>query len=522
MKELLAFLLPPATALSGMRIARLILGKKLDEEFKFGLRFALGMCVGMFVFTQGVLLGAVAGMGLNAYLGWTISACALVEVVLLVPKVFTGLKKIRFQIGHLWLLALTPVVLLLWAFGRLNLVDGVHEFDAGAFWLLKARFLYFDHGKQFLNLLHTSNLAYTHMDYPWLVPGLYSLMYGALGGVDEFVIKVWPFWMVVALCSAIFSIGQVWRRPHPAPILMIVLFCYLPATEQFLGQEGATIPLLFGVSIAALMLVISFIRRSPYALAAGLLALGCCAATKLEGVLYAILWAIPISLYCWRSGWLKNPSVWKAIVFAACFLLPYGFTRLQKPVLYPEAHWLHDAAATPAGVLHRYPQTLFLGIGGRFFNPIFFDWKSPDKDHLRFVGQWQGRNTFAGPELSLLPWILLLLLGLTFWKKPSHRLALSALLAVIVGQLFALLFIISSLATKQANLNEVIDFTGVIVGRYFYPFFAACFLGTMAIWLVEDDSTPIKTQELAESNYPAVESVAAFDDHLSSFSPRHA
>ena len=518
MKELLAFFLPPATALVGMRITRLILGKGFYEEFKFGLRFALGLCVGMFVFTQSILLGAVVGVGWCAFLAWAAFAWGIVEVIFLAPKIPGGLKQIRFQPRHLWLLLLTPVVLLLWSFGRLNLVDGVHEFDAGAFWLLKARILYFDHGTGFFKLLHTSNLGYTHMDYPWLVPGLYTLTYGALGGVDEFVIKVWPFWMVLALCGAIFSIGSVWRRPHPAPLLMIILLCYLPATVRFLGQEGATMPLLFGVSIAGLLLVISFMRRSPLVLAAGLLALGCCAATKLEGVLYTIIWAVPLSLYCWRNGWLKNPLLWKAILLVGALLIPYGVTRLAKPVLYPEAHWLRDAAASPGIVLHRFPQTLFLGIGSRFFDLAYFDWNSPDKNHLHYIGTWQGRNTFSGAELSVLPWILLLLLGLTLWKKPAHRLALGTLLAVIIGQLCALSFIISCLAVMQGDLNEVIKFTGEIVGRYFYPFFVACFLGTMALWLLDNESNPATIRESTESDNPAANSHAV-DGNLITSSP---
>jgi hypothetical protein len=475
--------------------------------------------VGMFVCTQGILFGAVVGLKLCAFLAWTVFAWALVEAVVLVAKVCAGLKPIRFRFSHLWLLMLTPVFLLLLAYGRLNLVDGVHEFDAGAFWLLKARILYFDHGKEFFKLLHTSNLAYTHMDYPWLVPGLYTLTYGALGGVDEFVIKVWPFWMAIALCSAIFSIGRIWRKPHPAPILMIVLFCYLPATERFLAQEGATIPILFCVSIAALLLVISFVRRSPVALAAGVLALGGCAATKLEGIVYVILWAIPLALYCWRCNWLKNPLLWKAVVFVACFLVPYGVTRLDKPVPYPEAHWLHDATTAPTRVLRRYPQTLFLGIGYRFFDSGFFNWESPDKNHLHYIGKWQGRKTFAGPELSVLPWILLPLLGLTFWKKREHRLALGALLFVIVGQILALSLIISSLAVMQADVKQVIDFSVEIVGRYFYPFCVACFLGTMAIWLLDRDAAPAAIGTPAKPG-DAAEIPQAVDDNLLSPSPQ--
>ena len=514
MKELFAFLLPPATALVGMRISHLILGKKLDEEFTFGLRFALGMCVGMFVFTQSILFGAVVGLKLCAFLAWAVFAWALAEAVLLAAKISADLQPIRFRLSHLWLLLLTPVLLLLWTYGRLNLVDGVHEFDAGAFWLLKARILYFDHGQPFRDLLHTSNLAYTHMDYPWLAPGLYTLTYGALGGVDEFVIKIWPLWMIIALCGAIFSIGRVWRKPHPAPILTIVLLCFLPATERFLAQEGATIPILFCVSIAALLLVISFMRRSPVALAAGVLALGGCAATKLEGIVYAILWAIPLSLYCWRCGWLKNSLIWKAVLIAACFLLPYGVTRLAKPVPYPESHWLRDGIATPKRVLHEFPQALFLGIGSRSFDPAFFAWQSPDNDHLHYVGKWQGWNTFAGPELSVLPWILLPVLGLTFWKKPKNRLDLATLLAVIGGQFVALSLIISCLAQDQANLNALIDFTGENVGRYFYPFFVAAFLGTMAIWVLEHDFTPATVQKSAEPDNAGAQPHRAGGNHF--------
>src|SRR5436190_1390206 len=119
MKELLAFLLPPATALVGMRITRFLLGKRLDEEFTFGLRFALGMCVGMFVSTQSILFGSVVGVNLCAFLAWTVLAWALVEAVLLVAKAPAGFRQIRFRFSHLWLLMLIPVLLLLWIYGRL-------------------------------------------------------------------------------------------------------------------------------------------------------------------------------------------------------------------------------------------------------------------------------------------------------------------------------------------------------------------------------------------------------------------
>jgi hypothetical protein len=496
MKEFIAFVLPPATALAGMRISRLILGRRLDEELNFGLRFALGLAVGMVVFSQSLLLAALLGVNATALLGWTALIWGAIELVLLSPKLFASLKQICFERGHLWFLTLLPVVVALWEFARLSTLDGTQEFDAGAFWLVKAKMLYFDHGRNFLALLHTPNFSYTHMDYPWLVPGVYTLTYGVLGGVDEFVVKVWPFWMLVILCGAILSISRAWRQPHPAPILLVVLVCFLPATWRFVRQEGATMPLLFGVGIAALLFVTALVRRNELVLCAGVLTLACCATTKLEGAIYTALWGTMTLLFCWRRGWLKSRLVWKVILIAGLCLAPYFYVRLQKPVLYPEAAWLHDGLASPGTVLRRFPQTVFLSFGQRFFHTSFFHW-DPDNDHLHFTGKWQGFDSFSGPELSLLPWLLLALIALTFWKKPAHRLALTALLAVILGELLMLSLVISCLGKMQASLYELIIFTSGIVGRYYYPFFTACFLGAMAIWFL--DRIPVPASDLAQA-----------------------
>ena len=70
MKEWIAFLLPPAMAFAGMRISRLVLGQKFEERFGSGLRFAIGLAVGMLVFSQAVLLGALAGVNLAGGLAW--------------------------------------------------------------------------------------------------------------------------------------------------------------------------------------------------------------------------------------------------------------------------------------------------------------------------------------------------------------------------------------------------------------------------------------------------------------------
>ncbi|MGA9450584.1 MAG: hypothetical protein WBW41_04470, partial [Verrucomicrobiia bacterium] len=198
MKEWIAFLLPPAVALAGMRVSRLVLGPKFEERFGLGFQFALGLGVGMLVFSQAVLLAALAGINLSGVLAWGALAWGVVELGLRSSQWGVGVKRIEPQPGHLWLLLLLPVLYSWWVFSRLSTLEGTLEFDANAFWVFKSKILYLEQGGNLLHWMHQSDLAYAHWDYPMLVPCLYVLNYGAVGGVYEFVNKVWPLWMVVA------------------------------------------------------------------------------------------------------------------------------------------------------------------------------------------------------------------------------------------------------------------------------------------------------------------------------------
>src|SRR5208282_6240027 len=70
MKELFAFLLPPAVALTGMRVNHLLFGREFEPRFGGGLKFTLGLAIGMLAFSQAVLLGALAGVNLAGWLAW--------------------------------------------------------------------------------------------------------------------------------------------------------------------------------------------------------------------------------------------------------------------------------------------------------------------------------------------------------------------------------------------------------------------------------------------------------------------
>ncbi len=295
MRECIAFLLPPATALAGMRLNRLILGRRLDARFGFGLRFALGFAMGALAFSQLLLLGALAGADAATPLGRGVLVWGLVEAVLLYRRQTRAGWRVPLRTAHLWLLLLAPVACWLWVIGRLSVLESTLEFDATAFWVFKAKVLYLVQGARLLEWIRRPDLAYAHWDYPLLVPGLYALGYGAVGAVDEFVNKVWPFWMMVSLCSAVLSLARVWTRPRPLPLLTVIILCFLPASLHFVRQEGGTLPMLFYASLAALLLTTALHRSDPIALAAAPIVLaGGGPPARAPGT--AGLWALPGSV----------------------------------------------------------------------------------------------------------------------------------------------------------------------------------------------------------------------------------
>lgn len=497
MNGLLAFVLPPATAFAGMRLAQWILRESFRIQLGFGFRFAFGLAVGMLVFSQAVLMCALAGVNGSSVLAWLAIAWGGLEFVTLAIKLPASLKSFRFQAGHLWLLLLIPMVYSWWVFGRLSTLEGTLEFDANAFWVFKAKILFLEQGKNLVHVIHESNLGYTHMDYPMLVPCLYTLNYGLVGHVDEFVNKVWPFWMMVALSLGVLSLARIWDRPRLLPIAAVTVITFLPASLQFIRNEGGTIPMVFYISTAALLMVSALYHKVEMAPAALLLAFAGCFSTKFEGVLFVAIASCALAPFCFRRGWLRSRQVWISGVVAALCLLPYLFFRLAKPVSHPESGWLHDGLAHPALVSHRFPQAWFMDVFARFFNSDFFHWQAAN-NHLQWIGRWNGLGSLVNDQLSVLPWLLLVLLIICVFSNSRRRLAAGVLSAVAIFEFTVLSFVISCLPVMQTDLSNVIEFACNVVGRYYYPFFAAWFLGTIALWFPNGpDSQPDKKPALA-------------------------
>ena len=506
-QEFIAFILPIATALVGMRLCRWILGKKFEDNFGFGFRFAFGLGVGIVVFSQLILLSALAGVNAAALLAWTAILWGGVEVVLRAMKLPATAKSFKIQPGHAWLLLLMPVLYSWWIFGQLSTLEGTLEYDANAFWVFKAKIFYLEQGHNLVDVLRQTNLAYTHMDYPTLVPCIYTFTYGAVGGVDEFVNKVWPFWMMVSLSIAILSFARVWKTPRPLPILIVMLIAFLPATFQFIRNEGGTIPMVFCICMTTLVLVSAVYHENDVIPVAIPLAFALCFSTKLEGAVFDALCGCALLPVCLRRGWLKNKAFWISGIVAIACLIPYAFLRLTKPVVHPEANWIHDFASSPAAAIHRFPQALFLNFFARLFSSSFFTWKDND-GHLQWAGQWSGLGSLSNPELSVLPWLLFALLILSLIFKPRGRILLGILSIVTLGIFAILSFVIASLWNTQQGFQLVIDQTCTVSGRHFYPFFTALFLGTAALWFAnqKDEPEPAAGPEAKPALTPAPKS----------------
>lgn len=491
-QELIAFILPITVALAGTRMCRWVLGKEIETQFGFGFRFALGLAAGILLFSHSVLLCAIVGFNGARLLAWLALLWGAVEVVLLAMKFPTFWKTINFQPGHLWVLLLIPLFYSWWVLGRLSTLEGTMEFDANAFWVFRAKILYLEQGQNLIHTIRQPNLAYAHMDYPWLIGGIYALGYGAVGGVDEFVNKVWPFWMMAGLSIGIISLGKVWQQPNPLPIVIATILFFLPATLEFIRWEGGTIPMLFYASMAAILLFNAVARGNRFAFAAAMPMIAGCAASKFEGVMYGMIWLCVLVPFIWKYKWFTDKTFWKSAVFGLLCLMPFVIYRQLKPDTYGFDNWWKAYVADWWPVFICFLKAFALYFAGRFFTAGFFHWQLVNTSHVQWAGQWGGLGSLANEQLSVLPWLLLILLIISFWKKPQ-RLELLVLSVVMIAIMAFLTLVLTGVAYIKSDTPNTIGYSDVLIvwnqsrdaGRYFYPFFTAWFLAAITLWFVD-------------------------------------
>ena len=179
-------------------------------------------------------------------------------------------------------------------------------------WALKAKILHDGAGKGIWAWFQNPALAYAHLDYPLLVPLLHALTYGALGHINDFVIKYWNQWMLLLLAWAVLGAGRFpAQRPWlGAAVASVVVL--LPMTREWALTEGGTTPMLFYTVLASVQLAIGMVERQAGRLRLGLLLLLAVVMVKFEGLLLLVIWGVVLLLDRdsrralwppWRVGW---------------------------------------------------------------------------------------------------------------------------------------------------------------------------------------------------------------------------
>jgi hypothetical protein len=486
MKEILALLLPPTIAFAGGRINECLFGRAALNRHGPGVRFAFGLGTGMLVFSQLVVLGAVSGVQLAPTLAWGGLLWGVAEMIWRLFHHWPALRAWRPDARCAWWLLLLPAAAAMALTGLLATVESTLEYDALAFWVFKAKVMFLKQGADFAAVHQNPLLAYAHWDYPLLVPGLYTLTYGLQGEVYEFTNKVWPFWMVVAMFLAVLSVGRFFARPTLLPVALVTALCFLRAITYWVRMEGATIPLTFYSVMASVSATLWLLDRAQShlpGLAIVLLAGG--AATKFEGMIIALVWAVAVALFLTRGRAWHQPTLWAGIAAAILCQLPYALFRLSGPVPHPLSNWVARALEAPADILANLPAVILLSLGHRFFSLAAFAWGTAPGGGLEWKGRWDGLNTFVDEQTHVLAWVILVLLPFTWWRRPQARSAIGTLSLVVLSVMLFLSFVIACLPELHANGESLNEFTAFMVGRYYHPLLLAWFIGLMLPWLLD-------------------------------------
>jgi hypothetical protein len=167
--------------------------------------------------------------------------------------------------------------------------------------------------------------------------------------------------------------------------------------------------------------------------------------------------------------------------------VPYALLRLAKPSADPANGWFHEVITSPSQMFMRFWETFYLNIAGRFFSHDFFHFSTNADGVIIWIGKWAGLSSLFNPELAVLPWLMVFMLVCLIWKGNGNRRRVIGYLslAIIGGFMFLILVITSYLSHLYHDVPEyhtqLIQFSGDIVGRYYYPLFTAWFLGLVSL-----------------------------------------
>ena len=204
--------------------------------------------------------------------------------------------------------------LLLEALFRSARLQSLQAYDAWAFWVPKAKAIYF-----FGGLDHQVFTTFPGPTYPPLVPILDAAAFHAMGSVDVITFHL-QYWFLVV--GAVAAIAGCLYRHVPAwllwPPLVLVLAVPRVASGLLTPQADVLVDALFVVG--ALLLALWLRDGRGWRLAAAAVLFAGAGLTKREGLLFvaaALVVALAVSLIGRRAGWPRLLAVAAVVGVAA-------------------------------------------------------------------------------------------------------------------------------------------------------------------------------------------------------------
>ena len=279
-----------------------------------GLGYLLGMAAFGVVWTQLLVAGATFSgwaVALSLFGGTAVALVAGARLGRARPRPGGGPGQTRPQALLLTAAGVALVGLLLEAFFRSARLQSLQAFDAWAFWVPKAKAIYFFGGLD--EQVFTTSAGPT---YPPIVPILDAAAFHAMGSADTVTFHL-QFWFLVL--GAVAAIAGCLYRHVPAwtlwPSLLLVLVVPRFGERLMTPQADVLVDVLFVVAVLQLALWVRDARGWRLATAAVLLAGA--TLTKREGLLYAGL-ALLVSL---AMTWSRRRAAWPRLGIVAAIVV---------------------------------------------------------------------------------------------------------------------------------------------------------------------------------------------------------
>jgi hypothetical protein len=209
------------------------------------------------------------------------------------------------------------LVVYLEALFRAARLPGLSAWDAWAFWVPKAKVIYYFGGldEQFFREI-------ANPSYPPLVPVLEASAFEFMGSPDQVTLHV-QFWFFA--CGFVAAVAGLVAPRVPGLLLWPALLLIL-VSPRVVGrtlEPQADFLLDYFFALAALLVVLWLLERQPWQLASASLLLGAAMLTKREGQLFALCVVVAGLVASWRDARWAWPRLALAGGCAVALAIPW-------------------------------------------------------------------------------------------------------------------------------------------------------------------------------------------------------